>query len=186
MTRPRNSRHAGSAGPAGLWRGSSYNTEVQPTSFRLELAAAMLSAVVVSAAAPRGHAEAIQPHPQAPSTQVDPKAAGVPIYPNAEFLESFDAGRGQRFFLYGTNTPYDTVVQYYKAASKSSGRELFKAPAMQQFDLGRFDEGTMAYPPSVLVKDYTWMDSPGYLHVSGTTEKRYKTIIQIVLPPQTI
>lgn len=144
----------------------------------------MLSAGVVSAAASRGRAEALQTPPRTQSAQVDPKAAGVPIYPNAEFLESFDAGRGQRFYLYGTNTPYDTVVQYYKAASKSSGRELFKAPAMQQFDLGRFNEDTMAYPPSVVVKDYTWMDSPGYLHVSGTTEKRYKTVIQIVLPPE--
>ena len=55
-----------------------------------------------------------------------------------------------------------------------------KLPAMQQFDLGRFDEDAMAYPPSVVVKDYTWNNSPGYLAVSGTTEKRFKTIIQIV------
>jgi hypothetical protein len=51
---------------------------------------------------------------------------------------------------------------------------------MQQFDLARFMEATMAYQPSVVVKDYAWMDAPGYLHVSGTTETRYKTIIQIV------
>ena len=51
---------------------------------------------------------------------------------------------------------------------------------MQQFDLGRFDDDTMAFPPSVVVKDYTWNNSPGYLHVAGTTEKRYQTIIQIV------
>ena len=38
-----------------------------------------------------------------------------------------------------------------------------KLPAMQQFDLGRFDEDAMAYPPSVVVKDYTWNNSPGYL-----------------------
>ena len=38
----------------------------------------------------------------------------------------------------------------------------------------------MAYPPSVVVKDYTWNASEGYLHVSGTTSTRYKTIIQIV------
>ena len=51
---------------------------------------------------------------------------------------------------------------------------------MHQFDLGRFQEQTMAYPPSVVVKDYTWNGSEGYLHVSGTTSTRYKTIIQIV------
>lgn len=120
--------------------------------------------------------------PQA-ANAVDPQTAGVPIYPGAEFLESYDAGQGQRFYLYGTNTPYADIVQYYKMTLKSSGRELFKAPAMQQFDLGRFQDDAMAYPPSVVVKDYTWMDAPGYLHVSGTTETRYKTIIQIVPPP---
>jgi len=41
----------------------------------------------------------------------------------------------------------------------------------------------MAYPPSVVVKDYTWNGSTGYLHVVGTTGTRYKTIIQIVPPP---
>ena len=55
---------------------------------------------------------------------------------------------------------------------------------MQQFDLGRFRDDTMAYPPSVVVKDYTWgldgQRSDGYLFVNGTTEKRYRTIIQIV------
>jgi hypothetical protein len=40
----------------------------------------------------------------------------------------------------------------------------------------------MSFPPSVVVKDYTWNGSDGYLHVSGTTETRYKTVIQIVPP----
>jgi hypothetical protein len=30
------------------------------------------------------------------------------------------------------------------------------------------------------VKDHTWNNSPGYLHVAGTTEKRYRTVIQVV------
>jgi len=51
---------------------------------------------------------------------------------------------------------------------------------MHQFDLGRYQDETMAYPPSVVIKDYTWNGSEGYLHVSGATSKRYKTIIQIV------
>ena len=51
---------------------------------------------------------------------------------------------------------------------------------MHQFDLGRYQEESMAYPPSVVVKDYAWNESPGYLVVKGTTEKRFKTIIQIV------
>jgi hypothetical protein len=110
-----------------------------------------------------------------------PELAGVPIYPSSEFLDSFDAGRGQRYYLFGTNAPYADIVLYYKNVLRnSSNRELFKQPAMQQFDLGRFQEETMAYPPSVVVKDYTWNGSSGYLFVAGTSEKRFKTIIQIV------
>jgi len=105
------------------------------------------------------------------------------VYPGAEFLSSFDAGRDQRFYLYGTNASFAEIVLYYKGALKTGGgRELMKTPAMQQFDIGRFDEDTMAYPPSVVVKDYTWNNSAGYLFVNGTTEKRFKTIIQIVPP----
>ena len=105
---------------------------------------------------------------------------GAPIYPAAEFLDSFDAGYGQRYYLFGTNAPYVDIVQYYKNTLKGGGRELLKAPPMQQFDLGKFQESAMAYPPSIVVKDYTWNGSPGYLYVTGTTEKRFKTIIQIV------
>jgi len=104
----------------------------------------------------------------------------APIYPTAEFLESFDAGQGQRYYIYGSNTSYETIVTYYRSVLRNGGRELFKSPAMHQFDLGRFDGDRMAFPPSVVVKDYSWNNSPGYLFVDGTTEKRYLTIIQIV------
>jgi hypothetical protein len=105
---------------------------------------------------------------------------GVPglIYPTSEYLESFDVGRGQRAYLFGTNAAFAEMVAYYKQVLKDGGRELFKAPAMQQFDLGKFQEQTMAYPPSVVVKDYG--TGGGYLHVDGTKEKRFKTVIQIV------
>ena len=75
---------------------------------------------------------------------------------------------------------YADVVTYYRNLMKNGGRELFKTPPMQQWDLGRYQEDSMAYPPSVVVKDYTWNGSVGYLQVTGTSEKRYKTIIQIV------
>jgi hypothetical protein len=117
------------------------------------------------------------PVPAAPSAQT---LAGAPLYPAADYLDSYDAGRGQKYFLYGTNAPYLDIVAFYKQQLGGGGRELFRTPPMQQFDLGRFDEDTMAYPPSVVVKDYTWNGGTGYLFVSGTTEKRYRTIIQIV------
>jgi hypothetical protein len=113
----------------------------------------------------------------------DGQQLNVPVYPGAEFLEAFDAGQGQQYLLYGTNQPFATIVDYYKSVLKTGGRELFKAPAMQQFDLGKFQENSMVYPPSIVVKDYTWNGSEGYLFVDGVTSKRYRTIIQIVPPP---
>jgi hypothetical protein len=105
---------------------------------------------------------------------------GLPVYPTAEFIDGFDAGSGQRYYLYGSDMPFEDIVAYYRNTLKNGGRELFREPPMRQFDLGRYQENTMAYPPSVVVKDYTWNGGTGYLAVSGTTEKRYRTIIQIV------
>lgn len=109
---------------------------------------------------------------------------GVSVYPAAEFIESYDAGRGQHYYLFGTNAAYADIVAYYRNILHDEGRELFKAPAMEEFDLGRFRDDAMAYPPSVVVKDYTWtldgQRSDGYLAVFGTTEKRFRTVIQIV------
>ena len=124
--------------------------------------------------------------PTDPAAQVPAGEAGelmlgnAPIYPAAEFLEEFDAGRGQRFYIYGTNLPYQDIVDYYKARLRNHGREIFETPATQQFELGRFDDKTMAFPPSVVVKDYGWSGSEGYLVVDGTTERRFMTIIQIL------
>jgi hypothetical protein len=130
---------------------------------------------------PPGSATEPAPVPPPVGTPTVQELAGTPVYPNAEFVDSFDAGRGQRYYLYGTNSSYSDIVLYYRNVLKSgANRELFRVPAMHQFDLGRYQEETMAYPPSVVVKDYSWNDSPGYLFVKGTTEKRFKTIIQIV------
>ena len=42
--------------------------------------------------------------PEAISADAPPEAVlGAPIYPNAQFLTSYDAGRGQRFYLFGSN-----------------------------------------------------------------------------------
>jgi hypothetical protein len=110
---------------------------------------------------------------------------GVALFPAAELLETYDAGNGQKYFILGSNAAYTEVVLFYRTALKSGGREIYRAPApaMQQFDLGRFQEDTMAYPPSVVVKDYGGSSAGGYLDVKGTNERRFKTIIQIVPAP---
>jgi len=107
---------------------------------------------------------------------------GVPVYPTADYLDSIDAGSGQQYHLYGTSTSYSEIVAYYRTVLKTGGREIYRTPGTYQFELGRFDDDRMAYPPSVVVKDYAGEASGGYLFPSGTTEKRYPTIIQIVPP----
>ena len=111
---------------------------------------------------------------------IDPRLAGISGYPGAEFLASYDAGSNQKVFVFGTNETYEAVLSFYKTQFKKSGDEVSRQPRIQQFDLGAFQSNTMAQRPSVIVKDYTQPDPAGYLHVSGTTERRFKTLIQII------
>jgi hypothetical protein len=129
----------------------------------------------------------VQTQSPAPGTPSE-ATLGVRIYPGARFLESYDAGRGQRYYLFGTNDAYATVVAFYKSELRTGGRELYRTPATQQFDLDKFQDETMAFPPSVVIKDYTWTGvngelTPGYLFLEGTTETRFGTIVQIVPAP---
>jgi hypothetical protein len=106
---------------------------------------------------------------------------GVPIYPTAQFITSYDAGRGQRFYLFGVNLPFAEMVAYYRTALKTRGDVLFETPPTHQFEIGRFREETMAFPPSVTIKDYTFGGSPGYPNPArGGQPERFPTVIQIV------
>ncbi len=110
---------------------------------------------------------------------------GLPIYPTAVFLTSYDAGRGQRYYLFGTNVPFDEMVVYYKIVLDEGGDLIFEAPATHMFEVGRFRKETMAFPPGVTIKDYTWNGSEGYLAVPPGAEPTYfSTVIQIVPPPR--
>ena len=110
--------------------------------------------------------------------------SGCPIYPGAAFLTSYDAGRSQRYYLFGTNATFDEIVNYYKVVLDTRGDLVFEAPATHMFEVGRFREGTMAFPPGVTVKDYTWNGSEGYLNPhAGVEPARFRTVVQIVPPP---
>ncbi len=108
---------------------------------------------------------------------------GFPIYPSAEYLTSYDAGRGQRYFLFGTNVDFTEMVAYYSLLLDKRGNRVFDAPATHVFEIGRFREKTMAFPPGVTIKDYAWNGSEGYLNPTHGTAKRFRTIIQIVPAP---
>jgi len=132
-------------------------------------------------AAPSAPPETVAP--AAPQSAAEPAAGslGVAIYPAAQFITSYDAGMGQRYYLYGTNAPFAEIVQYYRNTLKQRGELVYEQPAVHQFDLGRFRDETMAFPPSVTVKDYTFGGTGGYLNPKrGANPARFPTIIQIV------
>ena len=106
---------------------------------------------------------------------------GVTLYPGAQFLASYDAGRGQRFYLFGSTAAFEVLVSYYRSVLKQRGELVFPVPATHEFDIGRFREETMAFPPSVTIKDYASAISEGYPNPKpGGQPARFPTIIQIV------
>ena len=108
---------------------------------------------------------------------------GLPVYPAAQFIRSYDAGRRQRYYLFGTNTEFEAMVRYYRNILRERGDRVFDAPPTHIFEAGRFREREMAFPPSVTIKDYAWNGSAGYLNRVGVEPARFRTIIQIVPPP---
>jgi hypothetical protein len=132
--------------------------------------------------------------PQAPSTAApsstnEPNAAtlGVAIYPGAQFLASYDAGRGQRYYLFGATAAFADVVGYYRTQLDDRGDLVYKEPGTHMFSggsLGRYREETMVFPPSVTVKDWTAGGSQGYPNPrAGAQPARFPTIVMIVPSP---
>ncbi len=121
----------------------------------------------------------------APASAVPTEATlGVPIYPNAQYITSYDAGRGQRFHLFGTNARFADMVRYYSARLRERGRRVYDAPPIHQFETARFRDDRMNYRPSVTVKDYTWNGSAGYINTApGASPATFPTIIQITTLP---
>jgi hypothetical protein len=109
---------------------------------------------------------------------------GVALYPGSQYLGAFDAGRGQKFYIYGTSASFVAIVAFYRELLKERGDLVFDAPATHVFDIGRFREDTMAFPPSVTIKDFQSEVSQGYPNPKpGGTPARFPTIIQIVPVP---
>lgn len=129
--------------------------------------------------------QATQPA-QAPSAGAPTEAElGAPIYPSAVYLTSYDAGRGQRFYIFGVEAPYADMVNYYRTVLKNRGDELFEAPPTYQFETVRFRDDAMAFPPSVTIKDFTYGGSAGYPNPKkGAAPDRFPTVIQIAAPPR--
>lgn len=127
------------------------------------------------------------PPRSAPPNSLSPEEApneaflGVPIYPGAQFIRSYDAGRGQRYYIFGSTGSFVDLVAYYRTVLKDKGELVYDVPATHEFDVGRFNENTMAFPPGVTIKDYQSDVSQGYPNPKpGGQPARFPTLIQIV------
>jgi hypothetical protein len=119
----------------------------------------------------------------APSADAAPTEAtlGVPIFPGAQFIASYDAGRGQRYYIFGSPATFVDLVAYYRTVLKQKGELVYDMPATHEFDVGKYREETMAFPPGVTIKDYQSDVSQGYPNPKpGGQPPRFPTIIQIV------
>ncbi len=64
---------------------------------------------------------------------------------------------------------------------KQKGQLVFEVPGTHEFDVGKFDPETMAFPPGVTVKDFQSEISRGYPNPKpGAQPERFPTVIQIV------
>lgn len=109
---------------------------------------------------------------------------GAPIFPNAQFITSYDAGRGQRFYIFGAGSIFAEVVTFYRTAMKQRGEVLFESPGTHMFEIARYRDESMAFPPSVTIKDFSAGGSPGYPNMApGATLTHFPTIIQITPAP---
>jgi len=129
------------------------------------------------------------PPPEVPAVTTAPGAdnppsesmLGLPVYPGAQFISSYDAGRGQRFYIFGSAASFVDLVAFYRTALKQKGDLILDAPATHEFDVGKFREETMAFPPGVTIKDFQSQVSQGYPNPKpGGQPARFPTIIQIV------
>lgn len=112
-----------------------------------------------------------------------PSEVYFPVYPAAQFLAVYDAGRSQRYYIYGASAPFAEVVTFYRSQLDEKGSLIFKEPPTHMFEIGRYKEETMAFPPGVTVKDWTWGGSAGYINPKPKGQpERFPTIIMIVPP----
>ena len=121
--------------------------------------------------------------PARPSSDASPTEAtlGVPIFPGAQFIASYDAGRGQRYYIFGSPATFVDLVAYYRTVLKQKGELVYEVPATHSFDVGKYREETMAFPPGVTIKEFQSDISQGYPNPKpGGQPARFPTIIQIV------
>ena len=79
---------------------------------------------------------------------------GVPIYPARSSSRRTTRAAASATTCSASAAPFTDLVAYYRTVLKQKGELIFDAPATHEFDVGRFREETMAFPPGVTIKDF--------------------------------
>jgi hypothetical protein len=53
---------------------------------------------------------------------------GLPVYPGAHFLRSYDAGRGQRYYIFGVQASFAEIVAYYRTVLRQRANSCSIGP----------------------------------------------------------
>src|SRR4029077_11503077 len=77
--------------------------------------------------------------PAKPSDLAAPRSEEVffPVYPASQFLSAYDAGRGQRYILYGSTAGFPEIVAYYRTQLGDKGDLVFREPPTHVFEVGK-------------------------------------------------
>ena len=87
--------------------------------------------------------------------------SACPVYPERAVHHVVRRGSRSALLSVRASAPFVEVVTFYRTALKQKGDVLFETPPTHQFETGRFRDETMAFPPSVTIKDYTFGGSAG-------------------------
>src|SRR3989449_11722731 len=132
-------------------------------------------------AKPASEPPAPTPAPAKPDAAPTGATLGVPVYPGAQFIASYNAGRGQRYYIFGSAATFVDLVAYYRTALKQKGELVYDFPATHEFDVGKYREETMAFPPGVTIKNFQTDVSQGFPNPKpGGQPPRFKSILQFV------
>ncbi|MEK6630577.1 MAG: hypothetical protein AABY89_07570, partial [Acidobacteriota bacterium] len=64
------------------------------------------------------------------------------------------------------------------------GELVFEEPPTHTFDVGKYKDTDVAFPPGVTIKDYMWGGGIGYANPKpGASPASFPTVIQIVAAP---
>ena len=87
------------------------------------------------------------PPSSAPDSAPSEATLGFPVYPSAQFITSYDAGRGQTYYLFGSEMPFAALVKYLPERAKNarhSGLRRAGDAYLRGRTLPRGDDGVSA------------------------------------------